>query len=171
MTKGMPFNVWLQQFWVKLTVYMYIFASICFFSTIDQYHSCLLAIIRTFYVTIKVWIEHLLVTLNKRNNAQFLLNLTPSLDLIILLLVFLVSVSLKSRPVVKTFSTNGTFMRTIVTVTFRVISEHRHGCCFNCQKEGHCWRQFKEPLSPELKELLDQQDRECEDTKKKALNP
>ena len=51
------------------------------------------------------------------------------------------------------------------------VSELRHGCCFNCQKEGHRWCQCKEPLSPELQEVSDQQDRECEDRKKRALNP
>ena len=51
------------------------------------------------------------------------------------------------------------------------VSELRHGRCFNCQKEGHCWRQCKESLSPELQEVSDQQDRECEDRKKRALNP
>ena len=51
------------------------------------------------------------------------------------------------------------------------VSKLRHGHCFNCQKEGHCWRQCKEPLSPELQEVSDQQDRECEDRKKRALNP
>ena len=51
------------------------------------------------------------------------------------------------------------------------VSELRHGCCFNCQKEGHCWHQCKEPLSPELQEVSDQQDREREDRKKRALNP
>ena len=50
-------------------------------------------------------------------------------------------------------------------------SELRHGRCFNCQKEGHHWRQCKEPLSPELQEVSDQQDREREDRKKRALNP
>ena len=40
------------------------------------------------------------------------------------------------------------------------ISESRSGHCFNCQKEGHYWCQCKETLSPELKELSDQQDRE-----------
>ena len=35
------------------------------------------------------------------------------------------------------------------------ISEHRHSICFNCQKEGHCWHQCKEMLSPELQELSD----------------
>ena len=35
------------------------------------------------------------------------------------------------------------------------ISEHRHGVCFNCQKEGHRWCQCKEMLSPELQELSD----------------
>ena len=41
------------------------------------------------------------------------------------------------------------------------VSELRQhsGCCFNCQKEGHCWHQCKEPLSPELQEVSDQQDR------------
>ena len=51
------------------------------------------------------------------------------------------------------------------------VSELRHGRCFNCQKEGHRWRQCKEPLSPELQEVSDQQDRECEDRKKRAFNP
>ena len=51
------------------------------------------------------------------------------------------------------------------------ISEHRHSVCFNCQKEGHHWHQCKEMLSPELQELSDQQDREREERKKKALNP
>ena len=51
------------------------------------------------------------------------------------------------------------------------VSELRHGCCFNCQKEGHHWRQCKEPLSPELQEVSDQQDKEREDRKKRALNP
>ena len=37
------------------------------------------------------------------------------------------------------------------------ISEHRSGCCFNCQKEGHCWCQCKETLSQELQELSDRQ--------------
>ena len=37
------------------------------------------------------------------------------------------------------------------------ISESRSGHCFNCQKEGHYWRQCKETLSPELQELSDQQ--------------
>ena len=41
-----------------------------------------------------------------------------------------------------------------------VISESRSGRCFNCQKEGHYWHQCKETLSPELRELSDQQDRE-----------
>ena len=51
------------------------------------------------------------------------------------------------------------------------VSELQHGHCFNCQKEGHRWHQCKEPLSPELQEVSDQQDRECEDRKKRALNP
>ena len=51
------------------------------------------------------------------------------------------------------------------------VSELQHGHCFNCQKEGHHWHQCKEPLSPELQEVSDQQDRECEDRKKRALNP
>ena len=51
------------------------------------------------------------------------------------------------------------------------VSELRHGCCFNCQKEGHHWHKCKEPLSPELQEVSDQQDREREDRKKTALNP
>ena len=51
------------------------------------------------------------------------------------------------------------------------ISKHRSGHCFNCQKEGHHWCQCKEILSPELQELSDQQDREREERKKKALNP
>ena len=51
------------------------------------------------------------------------------------------------------------------------VSELRHGHCFNCQKEGHHWRQCWEPLSPELQEVSDQQDREREDRKKRALNP
>ena len=52
-----------------------------------------------------------------------------------------------------------------------VISEHRSGHCFNCQKEGHRWCQCKETLSLELQELSDRQDREWEERKKKALNP
>ena len=51
------------------------------------------------------------------------------------------------------------------------VSELRHGRCFNCQKEGHRWHQCKEPLSLELQEVSDQQDRECEDRKKRSLNP
>ena len=51
------------------------------------------------------------------------------------------------------------------------ISEHRQGHCFNCQKEGHRWSQYKETLSLELQELSDWQDREREERKKKALNP
>ena len=51
------------------------------------------------------------------------------------------------------------------------INEHRSGCCFNCQKEGHRWHQCKETLSQELQELSDRQDREREERKKKALNP
>ena len=51
------------------------------------------------------------------------------------------------------------------------VSELRHGHCFNCQKEGHCWHQCKEPLSLELQEVSDQQDREREDRKKRSLNP
>ena len=51
------------------------------------------------------------------------------------------------------------------------ISEYHNGWCFNCQKEGHHWYQCKEPLSPELQELADKQDKECEERKKKALNP
>ena len=51
------------------------------------------------------------------------------------------------------------------------VSELRHGRCFNCQKEGHCWHQYKEPLFPELQEVSDQQDREREDRKKRSLNP
>ena len=51
------------------------------------------------------------------------------------------------------------------------ISEHRSGRYFNCQKEGHRWRQCKEVLSSELQELSDRQDREREERKKKALNP
>ena len=51
------------------------------------------------------------------------------------------------------------------------VSELRHGHCFNCQKEGHRWCQCKEPLSPELQEVSDQQDREREDRKKRSLNP
>ena len=51
------------------------------------------------------------------------------------------------------------------------ISEHRAGRCFNCQKEGHRWHECSEPLSLELQELSDQQDREREERKKKALNP
>ena len=35
------------------------------------------------------------------------------------------------------------------------VSELQHGCCFNCQKEGHRWRQCKEPLSLELQEVSD----------------
>ena len=51
------------------------------------------------------------------------------------------------------------------------ISEYRSGRCFNCQKEGHHWRQCKEPLSLELQELSDKQDKESDEWKKKALNP
>ena len=51
------------------------------------------------------------------------------------------------------------------------ISKHRSGRCFNCQKDGHHWHQCKEILSLELQELSDQQDREPEERKKKALNP
>ena len=51
------------------------------------------------------------------------------------------------------------------------ISESQSGRCFNCQKEGHYWRQCKETLSPELQELSDQQDREQEEWKKRSLNP
>ena len=51
------------------------------------------------------------------------------------------------------------------------ISELWHGRCFNCQKEGHRWCQCKDILSPELQELSNQQDREREERKKKALNP
>ena len=51
------------------------------------------------------------------------------------------------------------------------VSELRHGRCFNCQKEGHRWHQCKEPLSLELQEVSDQQDRKREDRKKRALNP
>ena len=51
------------------------------------------------------------------------------------------------------------------------VSELRHRRCFNCQKEGHRWHQCKEPLSPELQEVSDQQDREREDRKKRSLNP
>ena len=40
------------------------------------------------------------------------------------------------------------------------ISKFGSGCCFNCQKEGHHWRQCKELLSPELQELSDKQDKE-----------
>ena len=51
------------------------------------------------------------------------------------------------------------------------VSKLRHGGCFNCQKEGHHWRQCKEPLSPELQEVSNQHDREHEDRKKRSLNP
>ena len=51
------------------------------------------------------------------------------------------------------------------------VSKLRYGRCFKCQKEGHHWHQCKEPLSPELQEVSDQQDREHEDRKKRALNP
>ena len=51
------------------------------------------------------------------------------------------------------------------------VSELRHRRCFNCQREGHRWHQCKEPLSPELQEVSDQQDREHEDRKKRSLNP
>ena len=51
------------------------------------------------------------------------------------------------------------------------VSELRHRRCFNCQKEHHHWCQCKESLSPELQEVSDQQDKEREDRKKRALNP
>ena len=51
------------------------------------------------------------------------------------------------------------------------VSKLRHGCGFNCQKEGHHWHQCKEPLFSELQEVSDQQDKEREDRKKRALNP
>ena len=51
------------------------------------------------------------------------------------------------------------------------ISKSQSDRCFNCQKEGHYWRQCKETLSPELQELSDQQDREREERKKRSLNP
>ena len=51
------------------------------------------------------------------------------------------------------------------------ISEYCNGRCFNCQKEGHHWHQCKEPLSPELQELADKQDKEHKECEKKALNP
>ena len=51
------------------------------------------------------------------------------------------------------------------------ISKYWIGHCFNCQKEGHCWHQCKEPLSLELQELSDKQDKEQDEWKKKALNP
>ena len=51
------------------------------------------------------------------------------------------------------------------------ISEYCNGRCFNCQKEGNCWCQCKEPLSPELQEVVDKQDKEREECKQKALNP
>ena len=52
------------------------------------------------------------------------------------------------------------------------IRESQSGRCFNCQKEGHYWRQCKETLSPELQELSNQQDREQEEQKKRSLiNP
>ena len=51
------------------------------------------------------------------------------------------------------------------------VSKLRHGHCFNCQKEGHHWHQCKEPLSPELQEVSNQQNRKREDRKKRALNP
>ena len=50
------------------------------------------------------------------------------------------------------------------------ISEHRTGRCFNCQKKGHRWHDCPEVLSPELQEISDQQDREREERKNKALN-
>ena len=40
------------------------------------------------------------------------------------------------------------------------ISEYCNGRCFNCQKEGHHWCQCKEPLSLEIQELVDKQDKE-----------
>ena len=50
------------------------------------------------------------------------------------------------------------------------ISKHRQGWLLHCQKEGHRWCQSKETLCLELQELSDQQDREQEERKKKALN-
>ena len=43
------------------------------------------------------------------------------------------------------------------------ISKYQSGRCFNCQKEGHCWHQCKEPLSPEFQEMADKQDKEWEE--------
>ena len=51
-----------------------------------------------------------------------------------------------------------------------LIHEHCVRSCFNCQKEGHRWHKCKEPLSPELQELANKQDKEREERKKKALN-
>ena len=42
---------------------------------------------------------------------------------------------------------------------------------FQLSEEGPCWRQCKEPLSTELQELSNKQDKEQEEQKKKALNP
>ena len=43
------------------------------------------------------------------------------------------------------------------------ISKYWNGQCFNCQKEGHCWCQCKEPLTLELQELVDKWDKKQEE--------
>ena len=79
-----------------------------------------------------------------------------------------------SKPLNDTLDALGTWYNEGFLIGLRQaaeVSELRHGRCFNCQKEGHRWHQCEEPLFPECKEVSNQQDRECEDRKKRSLNP
>ena len=79
-----------------------------------------------------------------------------------------------SVPLINTLDTLETWYNDRFLIGLRQaaeVSKLQHGHCFNCQKEGHHWRQCREPLSLELQEVSDQQDKECEDRKKRALNP